>query len=155
MTENKKKQLAEAFDKGELPDKAKPMEVGEATYARRLHALDRALRQQPEVVVPSGFVRMVMNRLPAADAAMRRVLGVRDVMLPLLLLAALAMSFFFADFLGTASLAKTMSDGLNALTGESSVQIGFIALTGLGILFVSWFIVSSFFGIRSRRVTRS
>ena len=154
MTEDKKKQLAEAFDKGELSDEAKPMEVSEAAYARRLHALDRALHQQPEVPVPAGFVRMVMKRLPAADAAMRRVTGVRDVMLPLLLLAALAMSFFFADFLGIAPLFRTMSDGLSA-AGENSLQIGFIAITTSGILFASWFIVSSFFGIRSRRITRS
>lgn len=154
MTTNKKKQLAEAFDKGELPEENKPMEAGVAAYAGRLRDLDQALHRQPEVPVPAGFVRMVMKRLPASDAALRRVLGVRDVLLPLLILAALAMSFIFSDFLGFAPLARTVSDGLNS-GGESSLQFGFLAITGCGILIASWFIISSFFGIRNRRVTRS
>lgn len=153
MTTDKKKQLAEAFDKGELPDKAQPMEAGVAAYAGRLRDLDKALHRQPEVPLPAGFVRLVMSRLPASEVALRRVLGIRDVLLPLLLLTALALSFIFADFLGFAPLARTMSDGLNA-AGENSLQIGFIAITAFGILFASWFIISSFFGIRSRRITR-
>jgi len=139
MNEKLKGKLDEAFDEGRLAaSEAALREMVEADpeaklYLQRLLAIDAGLSQPQADEAPAMFRAEVMSRLPRSRPARIKK----------------------AAFLRDTALLDTVSEGMASTSGGSGwVEILFMIASSAGILLSAWLIVTSFFGIRSRRITR-
>lgn len=156
---NHKGKLADAFDRDQLGEieeqlatpSAPAVETGD--YLKSLKRIDEALHSPPPISVPQGFVQTVLSRLPDKGYAGAKTYNLRDLFMPALFVITFILSFVFADQLGLTGLYSFASSFLQE-GNSSSMPVIFVALSAIGILITSWLIVSSFFGIRSRRITR-
>lgn len=156
MTKNKGK-LAKAFDEGKLEellgeDQSVIEEPDAAEYSRSLLQLEDALANPPGFTVPKGFTASVMKHLPEIDLREIKIINLRDFLIPIIIAASLVLSFIFSEPLGFTALLAKSSTLMNSIN-SSDVQLVFVALSCAGILGTAWLVVSSFFGVRSRRVT--
>jgi len=162
MNEKLKGKLDEAFDEGRLAaSEAALREMVEADpeaklYLQRLLAIDAGLSQPQADEAPAMFRAEVMSRLPRSrPARIKKAAFLRDLVLPLYVAVVLVASFVFRDALGITALLDTVSEGMASTSGGSGwVEILFMIASSAGILLSAWLIVTSFFGIRSRRITR-
>jgi len=156
-----KGKLDKAFDAGELerlPDStlaevdADPEARG---YLARLRAIAGALHEPRPVAAPADFCAQVLKRLPGAPGRRPKKVGwLRDLLLPVYFIAMILVFVFFRDALGFSAMLSSVTDAL-AAEGDSSMEILFAVITSAGILFSLWLIVTSFFGIRVRKSSRS
>ena len=159
MKDDTKRKFQTAFDEGKLDEvlnqSADELDAdpGLASYARNLRHIEFALTEAPEMAVPSGFVQTILSRLPVTHVGRFKTFQARDILIASLVFFTFIMSFVFADFLGIGGAMDNISNVLTAQE-ESGSQILFILISGVGILLSSWLIVSSFFGIRTRRISR-
>lgn len=152
-----KGKLTQAFDEGHLeellkndPGLIKDPEAAE--LSRSLLEIELALQNPPDVFVPAGFTAAVMGHLPAIDFKEIKIINLRDVLIPLIIGITLILSFIFSEPLGLTKLMTTSSSYLNTV-GTNDLQVVFVTVSCAGILAIAWLVVSSFFGVRSRRVT--
>ena len=153
----KKGKLARAFDEGLLEEllKKEPQLLDEpevAEYSRSLQQLEDSLQHPPRVDVPRGFTAAVMKHLPDLDLREIKIINMRDIILPIIVGSAIILSFIFSDFLGISKLLNNSSTLLKSVEG-SDMRVLFLAVSSAGILGATWLVISSFFGVRSRRIT--
>ncbi len=156
MDNKLKGKLNEAFDEGrlaELPDDLTRLVEADAEAARYLElirGIDRSLAEPQASEVPAGFSHKVLDRLPSRRLAAPRALRWRDLFLPLYIAAVLVLSFIFREALGITTLMQALGQALSN-TGDVGMDVIFAIVSAAGILFSTWLIVTSFFGVRSRR----
>lgn len=160
MREELKRVIHEAFDAGELS--AREAEFRHAVreipeldrLLTRLLRIDRLLAEPEQLFMPEGFPAQVISRLPAAAARsgidLRRL---RTLGLLFFLTVGIAVSLFSGKLSGVEAGLTSIGSFFSA-TEEISLQMTFLVTSAIGILLVTWLFVSSFFGIRSRRVVR-
>jgi hypothetical protein len=161
MNERLKGKLDSLFDEGRLGtiEAALLREVGAdseaAAYLERLRGIDSALVDAQKVEVPAMFKADLIGRLPQRRRSMEKATIWQDLVMPLYIAAVMAVSFIFRDLLGISALFGLIANALSTSGGTGKgLEIAFMLLSSLGILVVAWAIVASFFGIRSRRITR-
>ena len=162
MDNQLKGKLDAAFDEGRLSELTPELRslVGSdpeaLAYVSRLEAISSGLgsiSEAPAVEVPAGFTRTVLSRLPATRTKPLKSNYLRDIFLVIYFALIAIGCFIFRDALGITALFNMLSSKLGA-GGEISTEIVFSVFTSIGILAVTWLIITSFFGIRSRRITR-
>lgn len=159
MTKEIKGKIANAFDQGKLAEVQKKLSkeavsgLNSRDYFEKLDTIDAALKNPPPVDVPEGFVKAVLGRLPSVSRGKLKTLFWHDFMLPVFIFVAIILSLIFAKPLGLHGLAEFTSNVLKS-SREINFGLAFIVISSVGILLTLYLIVTSFFGIRSRRVIR-
>jgi hypothetical protein len=159
MREELKRVIHEAFDAGELS--AREAEFRHAVreipeldrLLTRLLRIDRLLAEPEQLFMPEGFPAHVVSRLPTAARGGVDLRRIRTLGLLFFLTLGIAVSLFSGRLSGVEAGFKSIGSFFSA-TEELSLQVTFLVTSAVGILFVTWLFVSSFFGIRSRRVVR-
>lgn len=159
MFDELKGKISDLFDRDEfetLPEelrKAARDEPKLSKYYDRLKVVNEGLRSAPPVAVPAGFVATVLRMLPSKKLEAPGLFRLRDLLLPAYIGIVLVLSFLFGEQLGLTALFEILNVKFTA-ANDTSLQLVFVAVSSSGILFTLWLIVTSFFGIRSRRVVK-
>ena len=156
-----KGELDSAFDDGRL--RRLPTDVLErvrsdpeaSEHLSLLMALECGLGSvdDAQVAVPDGFREAVLRRLPARSPRAVRSTGLHDLLLFGYFVVLAVFTFLFRDILGITALLNLVSTQVST-GGEFQPEVIFSVLSSVGILAISWILISSFFGIRSRRTTK-
>lgn len=156
MDNELKGELNKAFDEdrlAELPDDLLRRAAADAEAARYLNlirGIDKSLAEPRASEAPAGFRHKVLDHLPSRRLAAPRALRWRDLFLPAYIAAVLVLSFIFRDALGITTLLQALGQALSN-TGDVGMDVIFAIASAVGILLSTWLIVTSFFGVRSRR----
>ena len=161
MDSDFKRKIDEAFDEEHLAEEAGALRRaaagdGEAVaYLDRLLAVEACLMQPVEVEVPAAFRAAVLARLPHRAKVPAKSAWWRDLLLPAYITMVIALSIIFRDTLGITAILNSVAEVLADSSGSGGgLEIGFLVVSSAFILLAAWVLVASFFGIRSRRITR-
>lgn len=159
MREELKRVILQAFDSGEL--RSREAEYRHAVknqpelerLLNRLLGIEDVLGEPESPEVPEGFAARVIGSLPAARARRPDLRTVRSLVLFGCAVAGLVAAILLSPRSGIDAGLSSLLARI-PLAEEVSVQLTFLVTSAIGILFVTWLFVTSFFGIRSRRITR-
>jgi hypothetical protein len=162
MSKEWKSKLDEAFDEGRLNDLPADLlskirsDSEAAEHFEQLLSVERELAVVAEgsiVSVPAGFREAVLKRLPSQTHRSVRALQLHDLLLFTYFTIVAVACFIFRDALGLTAFFDMLAGYLKS-AGDIPTEVSFSLLSSFAILIISWAIVSSFFGIKSRRITK-
>lgn len=161
MDEELKGKLDAAFDEGRLSDlPVDTLERVEAdpeasAYIARLTIIEKGLSTTAitAIHIPHGFREAALKRLPGRRMRSSRAINLHNILLIGYFVVLAVVCFIFRDALGITALFNMFAAQLEA-GRDVQPELLFSVFSSIGILGVSWLIISSFFGIRSRRITK-